>query len=231
MDHDDDVEHLFSWLQTPDLRYREFAGAREITDTVATSQILRNTANGVAPEAPAAAQPAMPAPLYTAAAEPEPPSPEVRSEPVKAAPFHRPFGAPAGAPAGPPLPTERGVFALGASGRPAATTPSPTLTSPMPPLEPRPAPTVAPGAAGSPAAGPVPRETQSVAAAAQPHGLLGGAYRPNGAHGPSSGDPAKHQVRPLDAVFSRLAGRARLPDPHDRLRRLPGLGPPGSRSR
>src|SRR5262245_6795072 len=34
MDHDDDVEHLFSWLQTPELRYREFAGAREITDAV-----------------------------------------------------------------------------------------------------------------------------------------------------------------------------------------------------
>ncbi|HVH81304.1 MAG TPA: hypothetical protein VM782_18030 [Stellaceae bacterium] len=34
MDHEDDVEHLFSWLQTPDLRYREFAGAREITDSV-----------------------------------------------------------------------------------------------------------------------------------------------------------------------------------------------------
>jgi hypothetical protein len=34
MNHDDDVEHLFSWLQTPELRYREFAGAREITDTV-----------------------------------------------------------------------------------------------------------------------------------------------------------------------------------------------------
>jgi hypothetical protein len=38
MDHDDDVEHLFSWLQTPELRYREFAGAREITDAVIISQ-------------------------------------------------------------------------------------------------------------------------------------------------------------------------------------------------
>jgi hypothetical protein len=43
MDHDDDVEHLFSWLQTPELRYREFAGAREITDTVITWQERLNS--------------------------------------------------------------------------------------------------------------------------------------------------------------------------------------------
>src|SRR5580658_2187 len=43
MDHDDDVEHLFSWLQTPELRYREFAGAREITDTVITWQARPNS--------------------------------------------------------------------------------------------------------------------------------------------------------------------------------------------
>jgi hypothetical protein len=38
MDQDDDVEHLFSWLQTPELRYREFAGAREITDAIVSWQ-------------------------------------------------------------------------------------------------------------------------------------------------------------------------------------------------
>jgi hypothetical protein len=43
MDHDDDVEHLFSWLQTPELRYREFAGAREITDAVITWQARPNS--------------------------------------------------------------------------------------------------------------------------------------------------------------------------------------------
>jgi|SRR5579872_2283788 len=36
MNQDNDVERLFSWLQTPDIRYREFAGAREITDAVVT---------------------------------------------------------------------------------------------------------------------------------------------------------------------------------------------------
>jgi hypothetical protein len=34
----DDVEKLFSWLQTPDIRYREFAGAREVTDAVSAEQ-------------------------------------------------------------------------------------------------------------------------------------------------------------------------------------------------
>ncbi len=43
MDQDDDVERLFSWLQTPEIRYREFAGAREVTDAVVTWQARTNT--------------------------------------------------------------------------------------------------------------------------------------------------------------------------------------------
>ncbi|HXP06067.1 MAG TPA: hypothetical protein VN808_18285 [Stellaceae bacterium] len=39
----DDVEKLFSWLQTPEIRYREFAGAREVTDAVSTAQTRTNT--------------------------------------------------------------------------------------------------------------------------------------------------------------------------------------------
>ena len=42
-DQSDDVEKLFSWLQTPDIRYREFAGAREVTDAVVTVQEHTNT--------------------------------------------------------------------------------------------------------------------------------------------------------------------------------------------
>jgi hypothetical protein len=35
MDREDDIERLFSWLQTPELRYWEFADGREIIpDTV-----------------------------------------------------------------------------------------------------------------------------------------------------------------------------------------------------
>src|SRR5690348_16737742 len=54
MDNDGDVERLFSWLQTPDLRYREFAGEREVSDATATWPALRKAAS--------AAPPAMPAP-------------------------------------------------------------------------------------------------------------------------------------------------------------------------
>ncbi|MGH7094929.1 MAG: BcsR/BcsP family cellulose biosynthesis protein, partial [Stellaceae bacterium] len=44
MDQGDDVERLFSWLKTPDLRYREFADEREVADAVATWPVLRRAA-------------------------------------------------------------------------------------------------------------------------------------------------------------------------------------------
>ena len=43
MDQDTDVERLFSWLQTPEIRYREFAGAREVTDAMVIWQARTNT--------------------------------------------------------------------------------------------------------------------------------------------------------------------------------------------
>src|SRR5665213_4084712 len=49
MDHEDDIERLFSWLQTPELRYREFAGAREITDAAVTSPPYPDTAGHAIP--------------------------------------------------------------------------------------------------------------------------------------------------------------------------------------
>jgi hypothetical protein len=69
MDHDGDVERLFSWLQTPDLRYREFAGEREISDATAKWPALRQAASTVSPEVaatgaepPATAPEVLPAP-------------------------------------------------------------------------------------------------------------------------------------------------------------------------
>jgi hypothetical protein len=39
MDRDDDIERLFSWLQMPEVRYREFADARQmIPDTAALAR-------------------------------------------------------------------------------------------------------------------------------------------------------------------------------------------------
>ncbi|GEM_PF-3255146 len=62
MEHDDDVERLFSWLKTPDLRYREFAAAREIADAVAAWPALRKTAiESGHPEEAMSAEPAPPA--------------------------------------------------------------------------------------------------------------------------------------------------------------------------
>jgi hypothetical protein len=44
MDRDDDVERLFSWLKTPELRYREFADERDVADTMPTWPSLQRTA-------------------------------------------------------------------------------------------------------------------------------------------------------------------------------------------
>jgi hypothetical protein len=85
MTRDDDVGRLFSWLQTPEVRYREFAGARELTEVPPTLRLRSNTAEGLPPEenppvvageAPKAADAAPaepdapPPPLEAAAAEP-----------------------------------------------------------------------------------------------------------------------------------------------------------------
>ena len=51
MNQDNDVEKLFSWLQTPDIRYREFAGAREITDAVSIVRVRADTPENEAPAA------------------------------------------------------------------------------------------------------------------------------------------------------------------------------------
>jgi hypothetical protein len=258
MDQDDDVEHLFSWLQTPELRYREFAGAREITDTVVTWQPRANTPSAeVAPvEIPE------PAPLYAAeepvAAPIVPYEPVVTRGPATIAPMPMPAAEREIAP-------EPGSpFALGAAGRtalyraetemPAPPPPPPMPSRPVvapPPVMPPPAavaPLAPPPSSIAPAPAPMMPPT-SVAPApppppvAQPAppprpapapsggGLLGGAYRENGGSS-SEPPPADSQQRQhsLDAVFSRLSA-GRLPDPRDRLRHIPGVGPPPGRPR
>lgn len=54
MDQDNDLARLFTWLQTPELRYREFADAREISDAVVTWETRPNTAEN--PDAPVASR-------------------------------------------------------------------------------------------------------------------------------------------------------------------------------
>jgi hypothetical protein len=83
MDHDDDVERLFSWIKTPDLHYREFAGERDMADAVATWPLPRQPANetgrpGDRPEGHAEAETM--------------PEPEAGPEPAPRAAGHSPLG-------------------------------------------------------------------------------------------------------------------------------------------
>jgi hypothetical protein len=227
MDHNDDVEHLFSWLQTPELRYREFAGVREIVDTVVTWPPRPNTAEAetfpeqtLAPtveprtlEPPTVEHPGAPAASF---------EPDVVHGPEMIAPTIMP-AAESVSPSDP-----NGPFALGAGGRGVLHRTE----------------TVAPNAPPQPMSAP-PVTQIPVPPSPQPHpepdpaagdGLLGGAYRDSGENIPVSDRPPTSiepsDQRSLDAVFSRLAGtRERLPDPRDRLRHIPGLGPPAGRPR
>jgi hypothetical protein len=282
MDHDDDVEHLFSWLQTPDLRYREFAGAREITDAVVSWQARTNTAP---PEAVAEAVP-VPAPHnaqlheeYSSNQFPDQAQVLVEVEPAPRGPQMIPPVSPPSAlppPAG-PSPSGADPFTLGVAGRsyshaPADQPRSQPYLTPQTQTQPRPAtpppsapvypaeppqapaypaaPPAPPGQTPGYAAPPAPPPAEPAAAPAPPApppppqpaaGLLGGAYRESETNGhaagtappaqPAPAEPQQRGERSLDAVFGRLAGRNRLPDPRDRLRHIPGLGPPAGRSR
>lgn len=306
MDNDDDVEHLFSWLQTPELRYREFAGAREITDTVVAWQARANTAPSEATPVPARHNvqlheeyPASqfpdqsqvlvevePEPRGPAMISPEPPSaapatPGTGTRPFTLGPAGRSYArapaeqprsqpylspqTPAQPPAPPPSPPA--IHAPAAPppqapvyrGAPPVAAPPAYAAAPLP----RPAPsavyqTVSPQPAAPapthPTAPPQPSAQAPVHQTAPPappasplaqpaSGLLGGAYKEGGSNGhgdaaaaapaePTVSPPAQQRgERSLDAVFGRLAGRNRLPDPRDRLRHIPGLGPPAGRPR
>jgi hypothetical protein len=212
MDQIDDVERLFSWLQTPEIRYREFAGAREVTDATVALQERTNTpqldppaphhvqldeeypqdqfpdqSQVVVDVEPAARGPATIAPI----------SAEARHEPATIAP----------APTLAARTAEGGVFALGAAGRE-----GPPSPAPIPPPAP------APVRATVPSPSPPPVSS----------GLLGGAYRENGDEAPAEPAPDNREERgrSLDSVFSRLSGgRARVSHPRDRMSHIPGLGP------
>ncbi|HTZ37439.1 MAG TPA: hypothetical protein VMB84_15510 [Stellaceae bacterium] len=226
MDHDDDVEHLFSWLQTPELRYREFAGAREITDVVVSSQGRANTASAEAVAVQPAPAPAAPPPLEPIARA----EPVVERGPATIAPV--PMAPDAAASAAGDSP-----FALGAAGRSALRRPEAPVAA-EPSAAPRAMPaapmrTAAPAAPAPTPAPPPPPQPAAPPSSPQPAGggLLGGADSPgNGTTPPPEAEPRSQ--RSLDAVFSRLAGgRSQLPDPRERLRHIPGLGPPPNRPR
>lgn len=203
MEHDDDVGRLFSWLKTPDLRYREFANEREISDAAATWPGLRRATESVSPEegeAPVGVE-----------AQPE--------EAVSPNPLREPLGDRLRAALGGHPPASRS----GLTFRDVVTPPepgrdhapesvgsaihyeNPDLESPE---EPHPAPEQRPSGARA--------------------GLFGGSYRGFGddeaAAAPAPPAPAAPSANPegraLDAVFSRLA----RPAGHYRdERKVPGV--------
>jgi hypothetical protein len=240
MDQDDDVEHLFSWLQTPELRYREFAGAREITDTVVTWQPRPDLADTpVAPSRNVQLTEEYPpdqfpdqtyapvdiverAPVVERATVIERSTVVERSTTVERGPaMIAPMPISRAEP--PPVAgSESTIGFVSAGHEPAVRPPLIQVPAPRQAAVPHPAPLPPPLAASAP--------PPTMAAPAAGGGLLGGAYRdgtPNGhpaeAEPPApAGTPHRNQ-RSLDAVFGRLADpRNRLPDPRERPRVGPG---------
>jgi len=234
MDQDDDVEHLFSWLQTPELRYREFAGAREITDTVVTWQPRPDLADTpVAPSRNVQLAEEYPpdqfpdqtyapvdiverAPIVERATVIERSTVVERSTIVERGPaMIAPMPISPAEP--PPLAGSESTFGFVSGGHePAVRPPLIQVPAPRQAAVPAPPPTMAAPVAGG--------------------GLLGGAYRESGhpAEAGATSDPlapaeSQHRnQRSLDAVFGRLADpRNRLPDPRER----PRLGSPAGRPR
>jgi hypothetical protein len=85
MAYEEDVERLFSWLKTPDLRYREFAADRELADAAATWPGLRRGAAADSPagERGAAEEESVPLPADRPSSDrAAPPPSSVRREPV-----------------------------------------------------------------------------------------------------------------------------------------------------
>jgi hypothetical protein len=215
MSQDDDLERLFSWLQTPDIRYREFAGSREVTDAVVTWQAQTNRPQ-LDPPAPHHVQldeeyPQDQFPDQSqVVVEVEPSVTGAASQPVQD------HTLATGEPIASPETVRRGPSMIapmpGPTPRPPIPTAAPPPAAPIPPPPPSPPPQTAPGADAR---------------------LLGGAYRENGGNA-TVAPPANQEgqpARPLASVFNRLSGGARSArDPQERPRNIPGIGPTTGRS-
>ncbi|MBV8890240.1 MAG: hypothetical protein JO267_01685 [Alphaproteobacteria bacterium] len=244
MDQASDVERLFSWLKTQDLRYREFAAEREVSDAAATWPALHRAAaqSGRAGDVTA---PAGDAAAKERLAREQMMMPPAAAEAIRA-------GTPVTAP--PPLAGGRLMSALGRRMR---SRPEPEDGAPQPYDEPA---VDGPGMArdrSGPSAGrlrerldaamavnprPAPRQEPPVASresyappvsrssGSAPRGhFFGGVY--GGREEPYRDEAAEtaegsRRGHSLQAVFSRMSGgRSRpLPDPRGRSRSSPGLG-------
>ena len=214
MESSQDVGRLFSWLKAPMVHYREFAPQLEVAEAVATWPSAHKAAvqTGLAPDTESG-------PHGDAAAR-ERQARDRRFMPAAAAQAIHDSPMPGTEP--PPTPgrladvpaaetsAERGAEIAGGFTPEPATEPSEPRISGFD--EPA---TVARPAAARPAAG------------ADRRGLFTGEHRERERDLRRSGGGPDPQDRSLEAVFSRLsgAGGERLPDPRDRARTTPGLGP------
>jgi len=73
MKSDDDVAKLFSWLQTPEMHYREFADAREIADILPGATRPKTAEHPRPPQEAYRAEEAAPRHAETLRGEPAPP--------------------------------------------------------------------------------------------------------------------------------------------------------------
>lgn len=216
MDHTQDVERLFSWLKAPMVHYREFAPQIEVAEAVATWPVVHRAAvqTGAAPESE-------PGP-HGAAAVRERVARDRRFMPAAAARAIHDN----------PLP---GTEALPTPGRladrppeeAAAAVASPAAAPAAPQGEPE-EPAIAgfdePASSTRPDS--TPRAPSRPPAGGDRAGLFRGEYRDREREARPESRGNDRQGRSLDAVFSRLAGaRDRLPDPRERARTTPGLGP------
>ena len=219
MEHTQDVERLFSWLKAPMVHYREFAPQLEVAEAVATWPAAHKAAvqTGLAPDTESG-------PHGDAAAR-ERRARDRRFMPPAAAQAIHDSPMPGTEP--PPTPgrladvptaetsAERGAEIAGGF------TPEPASE----PGEPR--------ISGFDEPAPVARRAPVRPTPARPadgterRGLFTGEHREREQDLRRSGGGPDRQDRSLEAVFSRLsgAGGERLPDPRDRARTTPGLGP------
>lgn len=202
MDHANDVEHLFSWLKTPEVRYREFAMEREVPELLLTRPVPPPIVE------PTREASAVSAAASSAAARDQ--GPRESRERVQA--------------------NERRVVREAVAPRPVIdrresppsrrSQPSRAYDEPVARREPE-----RYGSRAVPAAQSYPAErgAQLFRSAQAPERRGAATYEDPA--------PARSE-RSLDEVFSRLSGsRNRLPDPRDRRRTSPGLGAVFSRLR
>lgn len=235
MDYAQDVERLFSWLKAPMAHYREFTPQIEVAEAVATWPLAHKAAvqTGLAsgqepsPHGFAAIRERM---ARNRAMMPEHAAQAIREHPISVSGATGVVTTPEPAPGAAPTPGRAADVPDDGALRP-----PPVQYARADRVAPPPQPTPPPAARDyEPTRGPAdpgaPPHATETPRPARGHrgddrgGLFSGEYRDR--EPPPRRRGADRQDRSLEAVFSRLSGgRDKLPDPRERTRTSPGLGP------